>query len=264
MRYYQSWQDYTRRPEVKQLIESRGMNFVRQQYQREVNFLEWNDPVIINETNQPGLSVSNPAAQGDNSVGSTQFITGYSKEESTITFAAGLAPGISGSIHGTFIDAHALETGTDFSRNHTNTTKTFRLYITTGSAVSFTNTAGADCVLTASVDALSTPDVSGSILSQWRDAINNQGSTATVAGFTNTIAPSTLISGSVEGRVLTITRTNKGGVPDIGISAGSATENLSDTASVATPINGQDTYHFAPGSQVFDGTQLPYAAMPRK
>ena len=63
MRYYQTWSDFSRRPEVKQLIENKGMDAARQQYQREVNFMQWNDPVIINETNQPGLSVSNPAAQ---------------------------------------------------------------------------------------------------------------------------------------------------------------------------------------------------------
>ena len=140
MRYYQTWADYSRRPEVKQLIESKGMSFVRQQYQREVNFMQWNDPVIINETNQPGLSVSNPAVQGDNSAGSTQFITGFSKEESTVTFAAALTAGISGSINGTYVDIQARNGDTDFSRNHINSRKNFRLFISTGTNETFANT----------------------------------------------------------------------------------------------------------------------------
>ena len=267
MRYYQTWSDFSRRPEVKQLIENKGMEFARQQYQREVNFMQWNDPVIINETNQPGLSVSNPAAQGDNSVNSTQFITGYSKETSTFTFAKELDPGITGSgLNGVFFDIVGYDGTTDFSHQHINSMKRFRCFISTGSGETFSVPSNISGVISASVDqvAAGTLEVSESLLNLFRDAINNQGATNSVAGFTNTIAPNTIFSGSRTDNVLTITREYNAGVSNIQLGGGSDTVNLSDTASVATPVEGQDTYHFAQGMQVFDGAKLPYAAMPRK
>lgn len=269
MRYYQDWRDYTNRPEIKQLIENKGVDFVRQQYTREINKMQWFYPNMINETNQPGMSVHNQAAQGMNDGGSTQFITGYSKETSTFTFAnvnddfTGSANPTSASIHGTGFDVWAYNGGTDFTRNYTDTVKQIRFLITTGSGTTFDSFGSAACVITASTTA-TTGDAETSLISLFKNAINNQTATAQVAGFTNTFAPSDIISGSSLGRVLTITREYNAGVPDISLFAGPTTVNLSDTASVATPVNGLDTYYFSPGSQVFDGATLPWATMPRK
>ena len=271
MRYYQSWQDYSRRPEVKQLIETKGMSFAQAQYQREVNYMEWNDPVIINETNQPGMSVFNPADQGMNDANSTQFITGYSKETSTFTFATGLAVGFTGSanptsasIHGTGFDVWAYDNTTDYSLGHVNSIKKIRLLITTGSGTTFDDFGRAACVITAStVDGGAAPDQL--IIDRFKDAINNQSATAQVAGFTNTFAPSDLISGSdTSPLVLTITREYNASVPNASIFAGPTTINLADTASVATPVEGQDTYYYDQGMNVFNGTYSPWNAMPRK
>lgn len=44
MRYYQTWQQYSKRPEIKTLIESKGMDYVRQQYMRELNHVQWHYP----------------------------------------------------------------------------------------------------------------------------------------------------------------------------------------------------------------------------
>jgi hypothetical protein len=260
MRYYQTWSDYSRRPEVQSLIESKGMEYVRQQYMREVNYMQWNYPTQINESTSPGGAVNN-AINADGS--STQFITGYSKETSTFTLANGLADGFEDAIHGTFFDVYAYNNTVDYSLDHADSVKQIRCFITTGSAETFSNTGGAACVITASVDGVS-GIVTGSILESFRDAINNQGASAVVAGFTNTFAPSDIISGSVTDNVLTITREYNAGVPDISLTAGSNTINLSDTASVATPVNGLDTYYYAQGMQVFDGAVAPYSTLPRK
>lgn len=254
------WRDYVRQPHIKRLIESRGIDVVRQEYIRESNRAMWNDPIIITETTSPGQSVNNAI----NSAGqSTQFITGYSAEISTVTFAAGLNSGISGSLHGTYFDITAYNNNPDYTLRHTDSMKIFRCLISTGSATTFSYEAGIHGVITASA-VTATGNVSASLLTNFRDAINNQTATAVVAGYTNTIAPNTLLTASVSNTTLTITRLYKAGVNDITLISGPNTINLSSTASVATPTNGLDTYYFNPGAQVFDGTTLPYATLPRR
>jgi hypothetical protein len=260
MRYFLDWRDYVKQPHIKQLIESKGLEHVRQEYIRESNRVMWNDPVIITETATPGLSV----ASSNNSYGSsTQFITGYSTEVSTLTFATGLNPGISGALHGTYFEIAAYNNEPDYTLYHSNAMKLFRCYISTGSGTTFNNTAGLNGVITAS-SVTADGNVSGSLLNAFRDAINNQLATATVGGYTNTIAPKTLFSASVSNVTLTVTRTYKAAVSNISLVAGPNTINLTATASVATPTDGLDTFYFSPGSQTFDGTTLPYATLPRR
>lgn len=265
MRYYQTWADYSRRPEVKQLIESKGMNFVRQQYQREVNFMQWNDPVIINETNQPGLSVTNPAAQGDNSVGSTQYITGHSAQSSVVAWSAGANNSVTASNvwseGANFFDIQGILVGSDdFSSGHKNSKYKFRCYLTTGSNGTFDLPTNYHGILTSSVvDGATT----GSLLNALKDAINNQAASAIVAGVTNgPVAPSTLFTATVAANSSSLTITNKknGGVSDTGV------VYLDDASGSLTVTNtpGLDTYHYKPGAQIFDGHRGPYNNMPRK
>jgi len=44
MKYFLDWKDYVKRVEVKQLIESKGLDFVKRKYQQELNKIMWNDP----------------------------------------------------------------------------------------------------------------------------------------------------------------------------------------------------------------------------
>lgn len=265
MRYYQTWADYSRRPEVKQLIESKGMNFVRQQYQREVNFMQWNDPVIINETNQPGLSVTNPAAQGDNSVGSTQYITGHSAQSSVVAWSAGANNDVTASnvwVEGAnFFDIQGiLVNGDDWSSGHKNSKYSFRCYLTTGSTGTFDLPENYHGILTSSVEANAT---TGSLLRSLKDAINTQAASAVVGGVTNgAVAPGTLFTATLAAgsSSLTITNDNNGGVADTYVVYADTT---SGSLSV-TNTPGLDTYHYKPGVQTFDGHRGPYNNMPRK
>lgn len=44
MRYFLDWKDYSKQTVIKQLIESKGLEFVKKKYQQELNKLMWNDP----------------------------------------------------------------------------------------------------------------------------------------------------------------------------------------------------------------------------
>ena len=46
MRHYLNWKQYTAQPSIKILLEQKGMEFVKKQYQREVNRVQWTDPNI--------------------------------------------------------------------------------------------------------------------------------------------------------------------------------------------------------------------------
>jgi hypothetical protein len=102
----------------------------------------------------------------------------------------------------------------------------------------------------------------GSILNVLATNIANQSATAVVGGFTNTIAPSTLITaatGSAPYGSLVITNVNKGGVTD---ASRTGTTTGTTTASISTTTQGNDTYLGDEGAQVFDSVVLPYLTMP--
>ena len=104
--------------------------------------------------------------------------------------------------------------------------------------------------------------ITGSILGQWDNQIRNQSATFTVAGFTNTIAPSALFTSTTSSKnVLEIVNKYRGSVTDATIGTGLSTNT---TASIATTTAATDTYFHEQGVQVFDGDTAPFNNMPRK
>lgn len=261
------WRDYVRQAHVKQLIESKGVEAARQQYIRESNKALWDDPFIINETKSPGTSV---ASNNSAAVGSTPSIIGDTAEVSRFQWTAGVSNNItgshplSGSLHGLYIDVPAYNGTVDYSFNHVNSTKVFRLYVVSSSDFAPVIPANINGVITASYTHVSTADVTGSIVTAWREAINNQSSTAQVIGFTNTIAPNTLYSASIDAAktTLTITHINEGGAPDI------SSVFTTTTASVSVTTQGLDKYYnstgYYTGAVKFDGAKEPYTTLARK
>ena len=269
MRYYMDWRDYVNQPHIKQLIESKGIAAAKSQYLKESNSALWHDPFIITETVSPGTSVSNNSSAAG---GSTQFIVGDTIQISTFTWTNGVTNNVTGSIaatgsgdglQGFYFDLSSYNGTTDFSANHISSTKTFRFYVVSSSGFIASNTAGIDGVITASyTDITETTNITGSILTRWSNAIANQTATATVAGFTNTVAPNTLFTSSIASNVMTFTNLYKGGVPQI------QTNFTSTTASVATTTIGADKIwnptNYYNGASTFNGSVAPYTMMPRR
>tara|TARA_R100001443_G_scaffold74150_1_gene81954 strand:- start:974 stop:1822 length:849 start_codon:yes stop_codon:yes gene_type:complete len=281
MKYTLSWQDFMRQPENKQLKESKGIHACKQKFIQEQNKLMWNDPMMLNEQANDAGAIN--AANAHNG-GSTNWITGHTAEVSTLTFTNGLNVDFTASLGNTYFDIEGYNGSEDFSLNHTNTMKTFRCYITSESLATFAPTVPGHVngVIAASVSKSSDASKhgTGSITHDLRTSIASNTATATVAGFTNTIAPSTLftaVSSSV-GSVLTITNVNKGSVAAITTPttvSSSLTASLqynteislgTGTASVATSTNGLDKWYgdFDNAAQVFDGDTGPHNAFPRK
>lgn len=46
MRHFLDWKHYSAKPEIKRLIEEKGMSYVKRLYQQEVNRVQWMDPNI--------------------------------------------------------------------------------------------------------------------------------------------------------------------------------------------------------------------------
>jgi hypothetical protein len=265
MRYFLDWRDYTKQPHVKQLIESKGLEFVRQQYLREVNKVMWDDPMMIKEgfsdISVPGSAVST-AGVGT----ATRVITGSVREISRYTWASNVTNAITGSftssLNGSYIEITGYTGGSDYSYNYVNTMKRFRLYLVSSSAdFAVSNMTGISGVITASyTDITETVNITGSLLIKWRDAINTQTATAVVGGFANTVAPSTLFSASIGDGSGSITFNN--------LFAGSVTNistNISAlTGSVATVVNGLDVFYQDINSTSFDATFPPYNNMTRR
>ena len=266
MRYFLDWRDYTKQPHIKQLLESKGLEFVRQQYIKEVNKVMWDDPIIINEaantTNTPA------AAAGAAGGGATRTITGSVAEVSSFTWANGVGFGVTGSftssLHGYYIEATGYNGLSDFSYNYVNTMKRFRFYIVSSSNAGFTatNLTGISGVITASyTDLAGSVNVTGSIINAWTNAIANQSATANVAGFTNSIAPSTLFTSSINAGSSSITITNKfaASAPNIG------TNIPATTGSVAVITNGLDRFFDDSNTTyTFDATLNPWNGLIRK
>lgn len=268
MRYFMDWRDYTNQLHIKKLIESKGIEIVRQQYIRESNKAMWDDPFVLNESTAVGQSLSN---NNSAAMGSSPSIIGDTAEVSSFAWASGLNNNITGShplsasIHGYYFDIAAYDGTVDYSYSHVNSTKIFRCYVTSASNFAPTVPNNITGVITASYAyGTETTNVTGSILFKWKDALVNQIATATVAGFTNTIAPSTLFTTTLAAGSgsLTITHINEGGVPDIG------TIFTSTTASVSVTTQGLDKYYNSTnnytGAVLFDGAQDPYTTLARK
>jgi hypothetical protein len=270
MKYTLTWQDFMRQPENKALKESKGIHACKQKFIQEQNKMMWMDPMIINETNSPGVAVANNNSANQGS--STQFITGQAAKVSTFTWAGELSSAVTASAN-FGITIHALQNGTSFNRNHDDLRKTILLAFVTGSDLASLDLVGLsttapdgnpyDVVVTASCHPAFTgpiADTTGSWTQVMANAINGQGAGAILAGFTNTIAPSTLISAATasNGGTLVITNVANGGVPL------ATTDVASTTGSIASTTLGTDTFHNEQGAQTFEGHLLPYAAMPRK
>lgn len=271
MRYYMDWRDYVNLPHIKQLIESKGIAAAKSQYLKESNSALWYDPFIITETVSPGTTVSNNSSAAG---GSTQFIVGEEYQVDTFTWAAGIRNGITGSaaatgsgdgLQGFYFDVSAYNGTTDFSANHVNSTKTFRFYVVSSSGFVATNTNGIAGVITASyTDIIETSSITGSIITLWHDAVNNQLEDAVVAGFTNTIAPSSILNSEIaeDGSYIILTGKFRGGVPQI------QTNFTAATASVTTITQGTDKIwnptNYYNGASTFNGSVAPYTMMPRR
>jgi hypothetical protein len=268
MKSFLDWKYWSAQPHNKQLIESKGIEVARQQFARDSNKALWDDPIILVEHSAPGLSVS---SNNSAAAGSTPSIVGVSSQVDRFTWASGINNNITGShplsasIHSNYVDITTYNGTVDYSYNHVNSSKTFRLYITSASNFTVTDTTGIDGVITASYGfGTETNNVTGSILSKWEDALVNQSATAVVAGFTNTIAPSTLFTTTLAAGSgsLTITHVNEGGVP------GMATSLTSTTASVAVVTAGTDRYYnstnYYDGATLFNGAQSPYTTLTRR
>ena len=277
-----------RDPANMALKESKGIHACKQKYIQEQNKMMWHDPIIIQENQSPGQSVNN-AVGADGS--STPFITGNAAEITTFTFANGLdasandshwtASDAAGSDTGWYFDVEAYDGTTDYSADHTNSMKTFRFFLVSGSGpmndrnfaptipgtIDGVITASATHIATDAITAGDNVSITGSILGQWVRAIKDQAATDIVGGFTNTIAPAdifTAITGSSSGAgYLQITNKYKGSC-----AAGTLSSDWgSTTASIATSTAGTDTYFHdkdASDRQVFDGDVRPYSNLPRK
>ena len=241
------WQEYSNHPQVKPLIESKGLAYVRDLYLLEFKRAEFYDPIF---------PVATPA-QGQ---GTALTITGDTAEVSRFTWASGLTNGITGSNHplsasidGFYVDVTGYNNTTDYSLGWSQSFKTFRFYLTSGSSQTYTVPSSIAGVVTASYSRTETVNVTGSLINKWKDAIANQAASAVVAGFTNTIAPVDLFSASISAGSGSITFTNdyKASVPNI------STNITSGTGSVATITNGLDIIKFVSDPVPFDAVANP-------
>jgi hypothetical protein len=287
-----NWQDFMRRPEVKVLLEEQGMVAVKQRYFQEQNKLMWSDPVIIQENNSPGLAVTNNVSADG---GSTQYITGHTAHVHRFKYILGDdnmidSNALTGSNWGIYINTLSNDGLPAFDANHESLRKRILLAFVTGSEMADLgglSTTNVDCVVTASVTTFTalgygiaeSGSITASIGGAFGDAVQNQSATATVGGFANTIAPSSLItfaSSSVLGiGQYTISNVNKGSVRDnealssvfadgvVNTNFTSADGTIG-TGSIDTLTVGNDTFYNDPGAQVFNANVGPYNHLPKK
>jgi hypothetical protein len=295
MKYFQSWQDFMRQPEMMQLKEEKGIHACKQRYIQEQNKMQWYDPMILNETNSPGTAVTN-AINADGS--STQYLTGNTAQICTVAFGAGttgtmtssadrtavLAGGSAGGWEASnWFDIQGFYLGgdgstADYTAGHTNSRYTFRCFMTTGSFSQKAVPVGYHGIITGSPSVSPgsvTGNVTGSILCGLKDSINTTAASALVGTTANgTIAPSTLFTATLNAgsSSLTVTNNNVGSATGIGgyfrsaIASGSPAVDISVSGSmtVSTTTNGLDTYEYDQGTQTFDATLGPWSNMPRK
>ncbi len=243
--YTLNWQDFMKRPEVKVLLEEKGMVAVKQRYIQEQNMLMWQDPIILQE-GQQDAGVVNQANAADG--GSTNYITGDQAHVSTFTWSTTVLPSITASADGNFgITAYGIRPGVDYSYGQSNIRKKILLAFVTGSVlgdVGGLSTSGYDVVVTASYNdipvALQTAkNVTGSWANVLRDNLVGQGAGAVVGGFTNdsAYAPSTLLSvaTSSNGKTFTVTNAVKG-------DAYQSTTDIATSGSIATTTFGKSKW----------------------
>jgi hypothetical protein len=267
MKYAQSWQDFMRMPANKALKESKGIHACKQKYIQEQNKMMWYDPVMLTEASQDAGAL-NAANASDG--GGTAFVTGETAQVGAFTWATTLDGFTSSANIG--ITVHATQNKTDFSAGHVESRKKILLALVTGSVMADLgglSSTGYDVVVTASFDvagadvAAESNSATGSIGNILATAVANQGATATLGGFTNTLAPNALLSVATAsgGTSFTITNAVKGSVSAWSTSA------TSGTGSLAINTLGNDTFYDnrAEGDrQIFNGNALPYSNMPRK
>jgi hypothetical protein len=281
MKYFQTWQDFMRDPANKALKESKGIHACKQKFIQEQNKMQWYDPMIIQETNSPGVAVNN-AVSADG--GSTQFVTGNTAEVTTLTWAANISSSITASANfDIVVDVLTSGHGSDFASNHTTSRKRILLAFCTGSnqkaiddGVSIAD--DIDWVVTASSTnvpmATAGPyfGISGSWSNLMAANVAKTAQGSIVLGHTN---PSdgyditTLVSvttGSLgAGGTLTITNDIKGSVPSASLVLRSF---ATTTASLSTTTDGIDQFKGDNG-QTFKtitdqgAANLPYSNYPR-
>ena len=274
MSYFIDWRDYVRQPRIKSLIESKGVEAARQEYMRESNKAMWDDPFVINESL---YSSADPTTAAASAGGSSPSIVGQIAEVVAVNWASGLSNSITGSfpvnglpgqasasIHGQYIDVPTYNGSVDYSYGHVNSTKVVRMYVVSSSNFVASNTTGVSAIVTASYSiGTETSVITGSLFRKFKDAINGQAASAVVAGFTNTIAPSSLLTATINAASssLTLTHVNKGGI------GASTTTFASGTASISVSTNGLDRYRgtttSAPGI-LFDGGVYPFTTFARR
>jgi hypothetical protein len=254
MRYTSDWREFSQRKEIKQLIESKGLEAAKKEFRRQ--------SVLSEIYSMPAIGT--PAASSAPSVGAggvNYYIQGVTQDVSTFTWATTVTNGITGSggngLQGFYFDEYGYNgnvNGPDYSLNHVNSMKTFRLVVVSQSNATITVPAGIDGLITASyTDVSETTNITGSLLAKFRDAIMNQSATAVVAGFINTIAPNTLFSASLGAGSGSITITNI-----YAASTDDHTTNFtSTTGSITLVQNGLDTFRHNTSIQ-FNGRTWPY------
>ena len=174
----------------------------------------------------------------------------------------------------------AYDGTTDFSAGHENSFKTFRFFLVSGGldinpftptippTIDGVITASAEHIASFAITAADNVHITGSILGQWDNQIRNQAADFTVAGFTNTIAPSSLFTVNTGSAGYTDVGRNEieikgkffSAVTDISLGTGFSTDT---TGSVAT-TKGSNTYHEEQGALIFDGSEQPFSLMPIK
>jgi hypothetical protein len=257
MRYTYDWNEFSQRKETKQLIESKGLEAAKKEFRRLSSLTEAYSIPAIGST----AAVAATAVGGG---GAVQYIQGVTQDISQFAFTPGITNSITGSaatgLQGFYYDEYGY-TGaqTDFSLNHVNSMRIFRLMVVSQSGATVSVPAGISGLITASyTDRTEPTNFTGSILRQWRDAINNQAATAVVAGFTNTIAPNTLFSASLGAGSASLTVTNI-----YPASTDDHTTNFSSaTASITLVQQGLDTFRHNTSIQ-FNGRTGPYNTYPR-
>ena len=267
MSNFLDWRNYTRQPHIKQLIETKGVEAARVQFVKDSNKALWNDPFILNESYEsPGTSLSNNASAAG---GSNPFLYGNTAETQNVAWVSTITNGITGSgagLHEYYFNVTAYNGAVDYSFGHTDSFKTFRFLVVSASAgYTYSNTTGLAGLVTASYTKTETVNITGSLLNRFKDAIANQSATAVVAGFTNTIAPTTLFTPTLAAGSgsLSIAHVNKGGVPSL------STTFTSTTASVSVTTQGTDKLYdgndlINPNNIIVDGALLPYTSLIRK
>ena len=268
MKHFLDWRDYTRQPHIKQLMEQKGVEAARIKYMQELKRVQYNDPTIIAETNNAGISVPAAAAANAAAGNSTDFIIGNAGETDTFTWAvplAGLA--ITGSaVDGKYFDIEGYNGNTDYTAGHVQSFKVCRCYFTTQSAFEINSgalPAGIDIVVTASsvgAAGANFTHYSSSIAYQWQEALNNQSATAIVGGITNTIAPGGIFLATTasNGATLAIQRDYTSGVNFL------SSSYATTTGSISRDYAGNDTWYGNQGVQLFNGRLQPYSNYPRK